>query len=230
LVAKHDLGSCVVRHESSSLSGVTEKMIVHFIWVGNQKISQPFLSNLENFKSLNGDEEILEWDEEHLLPLIKSYGREDLYLSSSIFHKLQIARYTILDYYGGIYTDYDVEWKVPIKEGLGSRIEKDLCLIKRRSLYFYKREESVLRMDLLDDYVIFAKPGITNGFIDYSLNRAIDKTRIKECQTEPFSVYSLTEWVHDSKLNFGFFDHTEIYDGGECKIALHANKKTWEGK
>lgn len=205
-------------------------MIVHFIWVGDQKIPQPFLSNLQDFKNLNPLEEILEWDDIHLIPLMKSYGRYELYESLGIFHKLQLARYTVLDYYGGIYTDYDVHWKVPIVEGLGSRKEKSISLIKRRSLYFYKKDESVLKTDLLDDYVIFANPGITNQFIDYSLNRFLDKSRIKECETEPFSVYSLTEWIHDSNLDFGFFNHNEIYDSGECSIAFHENKKTWGGK
>ena len=230
MVAALDLGSSVERRGGSSPSWVTQKMIVHFIWVGDRKIPQHFLFNLEKFKSLNPSEEILEWGDEHLIPLIKSYGREELYFSSGIFHKLQIARYTVLDYYGGIYIDYDLNWKVSVKEGLGLRTERDLCLIKRRSLYFYKKEESILKIDLLDDYVIFAKPGITNGFIDYSLNRFLDKSRIKECQTEPFSVYSLTEWVHDSQFDFDCFDHTEIYDSGECKLAYHDNKKTWEGK
>lgn len=205
-------------------------MIVHFIWVGDLKIPQPFLSNLREFKDLNPSEEILEWDDNHLVPLIKSYGRQDLYNKSSIFHKLQIARYTVLDYYGGIYTDYDVKWKVPVNDSIGERIKKDLILIKRKSLYFYKKQESVIKKDLLDDYVIFAKPGITNKFLDYSLSRMNDGSRIKECQTEPFSVYSLTEWVHDSSLDFGYFDHHEIYDSGECKLAYHDNKKTWEGK
>lgn len=205
-------------------------MVVHFIWVGDQKIPQPFLSNLENFKSLNPFDEILQWDDEHLLPLIKSYGRDDLYKSSNIFHKLQIARYTVLDYYGGIYTDYDVEWKIPLINALENRTENDLLFIKRRSLYFYKKENSVIKTSLLDDYVIFAKPGITNEFLDYSLKRFSDKSRIKECQTEPFSVYSLTEWIYDSDFKFDCFSSDEIYDSGECSIAFHENKKTWEGK
>jgi hypothetical protein len=208
-------------------------MIVHFIWVGDQKIPESFLSNLEDFKSLNPSDEILEWDDAHLKPLMKSYGREDLYRSSNIFHKLQLARYTVLDHYGGLYTDYDVRWKVPIVDSLGERIHKDLVFIKRKSLYFYKKPESVIKIDLLDDYVIFAKPGITNGFLDYSLSRLEDRSRLKECQTEPFSVYSLTEWAFDLEKfeffeSFGFFDHTEIYNSEECKLAFHDNKKTWE--
>ncbi len=205
-------------------------MIVHFIWVGELKIPQPFMSNLEKFKDLNPDHEVLQWDDDHLHPLIKSYGREDLYSSSSIFHKLQIARYTVLDYYGGIYTDYDVEWKIPVSDALGTRSEKELVFVKRRSLYFYKKNDDVIKTDLLDDYVIFANPGITNGFLDYSLDRFLDKSRIKDCQTEPFSVYSLTEWIYDSSFNFGCFIPDEIYDSGECTIAFHDNKKTWEGK
>jgi hypothetical protein len=46
-------------------------------------------------------------------------------------------------------------------------------------------------------------------------------------------VYSLTEWAFDLEKfefseSFGFFDHTEIYDNEECKLAFHDNKKTWE--
>lgn len=210
-------------------------MIVHFIWVGENKIPQPFLSNLEDFKKLNPSEEILEWNDTQLIPLIRSYGREDLYFSSSIFHKLQIARYTVLDYYGGLYTDYDIQWKKPIIEGLGKRIESDLTLIKRKSVYFYKtpqcqQGQKVVKTTLLDDYVIFAKSGITNNFLEYCLERSQDKSRIKDSETEPFSVYALTEWVLSNEMKVEYFSADEIYNDDVCTLAYHDNKKTWEIK
>jgi len=57
-------------------------MIIHFIWVGSGEIPQPFLSNFEEFKKMNPNDEILEWRDENLLPLLDRYGRIDLYKSS----------------------------------------------------------------------------------------------------------------------------------------------------
>ena len=236
MVAKPDLGSGVARRESSSLSGVT--MIIHFIWVGSGEIPQPFLSNLEEFKQTNPHEEILEWRDENLLPLLEKYGRRDLYNISSIFHKLQLARYTVLDEYGGLYTDYDVYWKKPILECIGDRINSDFSVIQRKSVYFYKapqswpklrsQENQVVKTILLDDFVLFAKPWITNNFLNFSIGRALDPTRLKDNQTEPFSVYSLTEWVLSLNLNVQYFLPSEIYNDESCTLGYHDNKKSWE--
>ncbi len=238
MVAEPDLGSGVVRRESSSLSGVT--MIIHFIWVGSGEIPQPFLSNFEEFKKMNPNDEILEWRDENLLPLLDRYGRIDLYKSSSIFHKLQLARYTVLDQYGGFYTDYDVYWKKPILECLGERINSDISVIQRKSVYFYRppqswpklrsQEREVIKTTLLDDFVIFAKPEITNNFLKFSIERAKDLTMLKDNLTEPFSVYSLTEWILSLNRDVQYFLPSEIYNDESCTLGYHDNMKTWEIK
>jgi hypothetical protein len=202
-------------------------MLIHFIWVGDNKITDSFIKNIIKVKEDNPEDTIMEWNDESLVPILEKYGRCELYNNSNIFHKLQIARYTVLDFYGGLYTDYDVYWKIPIVKAINSKEDKDLIFIKRNSLFFYKKQEIVLRLSLLDDYVIFAKPNFTDNFLRYSLDRAKDRTRLKEDKTEPFSVYSLTEWVYDSNFDIDYFSHHEIYDNPDCEIACHDNKKTW---
>lgn len=202
-------------------------MTIHFIWVGDNKIPDVFKDNILKVKSDNSEDNIMEWGDESLVPILKSYDMYDLYQKSTIFHKLQIARYTVLDFYGGLYTDYDVYWKLPISDSILDKIDKDLIFIKRNSLFFYKKE-TVIRLSLLDDYVIYAKPNITNNFLKYSLNRATENNRLKQDKTEPFSVYSLTEWIYDSQYEVGYFSHHEIYNNMDSTIAYHDNKKTWQ--
>jgi hypothetical protein len=202
-------------------------MTIHFIWVGDNKIPDVFRDNISKVKSDNSEDNIMEWGDESLVPILKSYDMYDLYQKSTIFHKLQIARYTVLDFYGGLYTDYDVYWKLPISHSILDKLDKDLIFIKRNSLFFYKKE-TVIRLSLLDDYVIYAKPSITNNFLKYSLNRASENNRLKQDETEPFSVYSLTEWIYDSQYEVGYFSHHEIYSNIESTIAYHDNKKTWQ--
>ena len=228
MVAALDLGSSVVRRGGSSPSWVTQKkMKLHFIWVGENETPQPFLSNLEKVKVANPGLEFMEWNDSNLVQILEKYGRKEEYLNSSIFHKLQLARYTVLDLYGGLYSDYDIYWNFPIVQALGERIDSDMVFTQRRSLYFYKNNREIEKLKLLDDYLIYAKPGLTSSFLDFCLERSRQKERLKDDSTEPYSVYALTEWIRESHFDIKYFSEEEIYHDGPCTIAKHDNKKTW---
>lgn len=202
-------------------------MKVHFIWVGENKIPQPFLSNIENIKNQNPELEFEEWDDNSLKSILENYGISNEYSNSNIFHKLQLARYTILDLYGGLYLDYDIYWNLPISQALGERINSDMVFTERRSSYFYKTENSVEKLKLLDDYIIYARPGLTFHFLEFCKIRAKQREKLKEDTTEPYSVYALTEWIRESDYNVQYFSDEEIYHDGPCTLAKHDNKKTW---
>lgn len=121
--------------------------------------------------------------------------------------------------FGGIYSDFDIEWKVPFNVVTDLFDEYELVLPKRKSLYFFNRGQ---KTTMIDDFVIISKPQITKSYLDFCLVREEQK----DDKTEPFSVYALTEWCLGNN-NIGFLTPEQIYDDPTCTFAYHYNKRTW---
>ena len=192
--------------------------LVNYIWVGDNDIPTEFLDNYERTKKLNTTYQFKIWKETDIIDILDNNFKE-LFNSSSLFHKLQIGRYSVANLVGGIVCDFDIEWKVSFDTVYNIKDECDIMFTKRNSLYFFNRGQ---KTTLLDDYVMITKPNITGEFLQFCL----DRTERKEDITEPFSVYALTEWCL-TKDNVGFFEPSEIYDTDNTTIAYHYNKRTW---
>lgn len=191
--------------------------LVHYIWVGDGQIPETFKQNYRKTQELNPGYQFQIWTDEKIVPLLGDF--EELYRRSSIFHKLQLGRYLVLDQKGGICCDFDIEWKVPFDSIYSIFEECDLIFTRRNSFYSYSTPEKIY---LLDDYVIFAKSGLTKKYIEYCLTR----TNSKKDESEPFSPYALTEWcMNNQKVKY--FDSNQIYDDKNCSLAYHYNERTW---
>ena len=192
--------------------------LVHYIWVGENPIPNQFLLNYENTKLHNTTYNFILWRDKDIMENDSDYA--ELYQSSKLFHKLQIARYTIMHKFGGIYTDFDINWKMSFNEVYAMFDDTvNVVLPKRNSLHFYNRG---IKTTLIDDFVIFAKPGIMKNYLLY----CNDRTEERDNETEPFSVYALTEWLL-TQTNVDFLTHQQIDTDENSLIAVHTNKKTW---
>lgn len=191
--------------------------LVHYIWVGTAEVPTHFMLNYENTLEMNRGYSFKLWKDRDILPLLDTYT--DRYITSSIFHKLQIAKYMVSNTFGGIYSDFDIEWKVPFNVVTDLFGEYELVLPKRKSLYFFNRGQ---KTTMIDDFVIISKPQITKSYLDFCLVREEQK----DDKTEPFSVYALTEWCLGNN-NVGFLTPEQIYDDPTCTFAYHYNKRTW---
>lgn len=194
--------------------------LVHYIWVGDRQIPETFKNNYRKAQEFNPGYEFKLWTDNEIIPLLGEF--RELYSNSSIFHRLQFGRYLVLDYLGGICCDFDIEWKKPFDFIYSIFEDCDLIFTRRNSLYSYSSPEKIY---LLDDYVIFAKPGLTKGYIQYCLKR----TAPKKDESEPFSPYALTEWCIDNQ-RVRYFDSSQIYDDKDCSLAYHYNQRTWVEK
>lgn len=191
--------------------------LVHYIWVGTAEVPTHFMLNYENTLEMNRGYSFKLWKDQDILPLLDTYT--DRYITSSIFHKLQIAKYMVSNTFGGIYSDFDIEWKVPFNVVTDLFGEYELVLPKRKSLYFFNRGQ---KTTMIDDFVIISKPQITKSYLDFCLVREEQK----DDKTEPFSVYALTEWCLGNS-NIAFLTPEQIYDDPTCTFAYHYNKRTW---
>lgn len=129
--------------------------------------------------------------------------------------------------FGGIYSDLDIEWKVPFDTICEDIPDCSLVLPKRRGLYFHNRikeDGQVLsqKTTMIDDFVVMSKPGVTKEFLDFCVAR----TERKDHSSEPFSVYALTEWCLN-KTDIHFLTPEQIYDEPECTYGYHYNKQTY---
>lgn len=192
--------------------------IVNYIWVGDGEIPVDFLNNYDKTLHKNPEYKFIIWKESDIIAILNNEFKE-LFKTSSLFHKLQIGRYSVANLVGGIVCDFDIEWKVDFNTMYEIKEDCDLMFTRRKSLYFFNQGQ---KTTMLDDYVIIAKPNLTIDFLKFCLARIDRKNDI----TEPFSVYALTEWCLD-KNNVGFFEPNEIYDNEDVSVAYHYNKRTW---
>jgi len=190
---------------------------VHYIWVGDKDIPERFIKNYNRAKESNTGYNFEIWTEDKLIPILGEFS--NLFLSSTVFHKLQLAKYLVLNYKGGICCDFDIEWKANFDSVYSLFDNCNLIFVRRNSYYSYTPPKKIY---LLDDYVILARPGLTKKYIEYCLAR----TNLREDQAEPFSVYALTEWCLN-RDDVKFFDSSQIYDDPTCSLAYHYNQRTW---
>lgn len=192
--------------------------LVHYIWVGTNPIPPIFLVNYQNTILFNPTYKFILWKDQDIIENSLEYS--ELYKSSKLFHKLQIARYTILHKFGGIYTDFDIRWKIKFDDIYAMFDNVDIILPQRNSLHFYNRG---MKTTLLDDFTIFAKPEIMKQYLTYCTTI---RKEIRDNETEPFSVYALTEWIL-TQTNIGYLTHKQIDVNEDCSVGVHDNKKTW---
>lgn len=190
---------------------------VNYIWVGKDSIPDSFYKNFQSTQDNNPEFQFKIWGDEDIIQNDPEYA--DLFMKSSIFHKLQIGRYTIMNSHGGIYTDFDIEWKVPFKDIYNSiEGDPDMVFVYRNSLHFYDKGK---KTTLVDDFFSIAKPENTKKYLKYC-----EKRTERRDPTEPFSVYALTEWLLNIE-NVKFLTHHQIDTKESSIFGVHANKKTW---
>lgn len=191
--------------------------LVHYIWVGTAEVPAQFMFNYEHTQNLNPEYEFKVWKDSDILPILGDYA--ELFTTSSLFHKLQLAKYMISHTFGGVYSDFDIEWKVSFDHISNLFQDTNLVLPKRRSLYFFNKGQ---KTTMVDDFVIMSAPNLMKSFLDFCVVR----TERKDDKTEPFSVYALTEWcLGQDKIEF--LTPEQIYDDPKCTFGYHYNKRTW---
>ena len=192
--------------------------LVNYIWVGSSPIPDKFYSNFEKAQQMNPEFVFKLWRDTDIVQNTEKY--REIYNSLSIFHKLQIGKYTIMNSHGGIYSDFDIDWKVPFSIVYDSiEGDPDMVFMYRDSLHFYNMG---MKTTLVDDFFSITKPGNTHKYLTYCEQRTERRDNI----TEPYSVYALTEWLLNVD-NVKFLTHKQIDVSAESLFGIHDNKRTW---
>lgn len=209
-------------------------MIIHFIWIGNDEIFQQYISNYQKCIKLNNGFDSLIWRNEDCLRLLEQYNLVEQWSKLTFICKCNFLKYLILDKFGGIYTDFDILWKVPFYKIINDFdfSQKDIILTSISNSYIYKNNVG----SLMDDPFIISKPNIFKKCIDYCLNRTNLKydgeyyhktNQLMTHKLEPVGPFGLTEWLIEKNINFTHFPQETLLDN-KGYFGVHAQKTNWK--
>jgi hypothetical protein len=200
-------------------------MNVHYIWIGGSDIPINYLNNFQNCVKLNPSFTFKIWKNEECLALVEEYKLIETFTPLSFICKYNLIKYIILHKFGGIYTDFDIEWKISFNEIM----EK----------YNFPNVDIVLSSTLtpiMDDPFIISKPNIFGGLINYCKNRTelkydgelyVETGKLEIHKSEPFGPFGLTEWIKN--INYISVSQKLLLDDNGS-YGIHSQKSGWRAK
>ncbi len=188
-------------------------MIVHTMWLGTD-IPIRYQKNIKIHRDLNPDCYFMHWSDRDAESLLAECKLLDLYNTLSFINRFNLVKYTILDKFGGVYTDLDIRWKVPFTRIMSEHGFGNVDLILSHSAYpnFYIEGRN---LPMLDDPFLIVKTGIMKGCIDYRLERKnlrIDPSTNEIHKAEPIGPFLLSEWAYSTKAKTGVFNQEKNLD------------------
>ena len=208
-------------------------MLIHYIWIGSNTIPQEYLFNLEKCKQLNPTYEFKIWRDEDCVNLLDDY---DYWFSlPTLISKTGYLRYLILDKFGGIYSDFDIEWKVPFNVILNKHKTNNKLLLTVNP--FASTIIDNKNIYLLDDPFIYSEPNILGDCIHYCKNRTELKNdgdwylktgELRQHPLEPIGPFGLTEWVYYNNIDIDFFSQVGFIDQFQGKYGIHKQQTNWK--
>lgn len=100
-----------IREEQMSLDSNNEQVIpkkIHYCWFGNNDMPKQFVQNIESWKKYCPDYEIIRWDESNY-DITKNKYMKQAYENKMWGFVSDYVRVDVVNQYGGIYLDTDVE-------------------------------------------------------------------------------------------------------------------------
>lgn len=188
--------------------------MIHTIWLGTD-IPVRYQQNINILRKLNPNYPHIHWQDNDLSKILKEYDIEEVYNSVNFISKFNLIKYTILDKYGGIYTDLDIKWKKPFDQIMYDHNfnTNNIDIILTHSLYpnFYIDNKLY---NLLDDPFIISKKGILKDCIEYRNKRTlrIDPTTNQVHKAEPIGPFLLSEWAYKNNIRMSVFNQDRYLD------------------
>ena len=208
-------------------------MLIHYIWIGSNTIPQEYLFNLEKCKQLNPTYEFKIWRDEDCVNLLDDY---DYWFSlPTLISKTGYLRYLILDKFGGTYSDFDIEWKVPFNVILNEHKTNNKLLLTVNP--FASTIIDNKNIYLLDDPFIYSEPNILGECIQYCKNRVelkkdgdwyLKTGKLRQHLLEPIGPFGLTEWVYYNNIDIDFFSQVGFIDQFKGKYGIHKQQTNWK--
>lgn len=189
--------------------------MIHTIWLGTD-IPVRYQQNINILRKLNPNYPHIHWQDRDLPKILKEYDIEEVHNSVNFISKFNLIKYTILDKYGGIYTDLDIKWKKSFDQIMYDHNfnTNNIDIILTHSAYsnFYIDDK---HYNLLDDPFIISKKGIMKDCIEYRNKRTlrIDPDTNQVHKAEPIGPFLLSEWAYKNNIRMSVFNQDRYLDG-----------------
>lgn len=102
---------------------------IHQIWYSEKPMPEVFLPLIDSWREFNPNYNYILWKKCEVDDLIRNHYSDKQSIFNDVLYDIQkvdIARYLILDYTGGVYIDLDYECLKPIDDLIN---KKNLCLV-----------------------------------------------------------------------------------------------------
>ena len=186
--------------------------MIHTIWLGSD-IPVRYHNNIKTHRQLNLGFQFVHWSDNDVINILNEYNSIDTYNTLPFLGRFNLAKYTILDKFGGVFTDLDIKWKKSFIQIMNEHNFNDVDLILTYTGYsgFYLNDE---RKFLLDDPFVIAKKEVLKKCLDYRLNRTlrIDPDTNEVHKSEPIGPFLLSEWVYNNNIKVSSFSQKNYLD------------------
>lgn len=203
---------------------------IHYFWFGRKDIPKQFQENIESWKNACPDYEIVRWDESNYDYRKNPYMRQ-AYESEKWGFVPDYARLDVINTYGGIYLDTDVELIKPLDDFLQFKLFcgfEDLKAVNF-GLGFGGTAENVILQEMMELYeeIDFIKPDKTMNLVPSPVY-----------QTKILAKHGLirngNSQYHEDFVAFSpeFFSPINAYGFGritENTFSIHQYAATWFG-
>lgn len=210
-------------------------MKVNYIWIGTQEVPSKYISNLQKCASLNPNFQFQVWRNEECINLLQENNLFDYWTTLSFICKCNLLKYLILDKFGGIYTDFDIAWKVPFIKILNdfnfANVDLIATILDSNPIIVGNQP-----INLVDDPFLASKSNILGNCIEYCKNRTdlkydgeiyLSTKELKTHKTEPIGPFGLTEWILNSNIKVSTFTQSTLLDHNGF-FGVHDQKMNWK--
>jgi hypothetical protein len=210
-------------------------LIVHYVWLGKNEVPQEYLKNFNSSLHINYEFYHKIWNDNNAEELLRKYNVLDYSSTLSFISKYNLIKYLILHEQGGIYSDFDIKWKVPFTKILQQYNFNQIDFLTTIQTTGMMHVEGI-QVPILDDPFFVSKKNILGSCVTFCRSRTElifdgelynEKGILKHHSSEPIGPFGLTQWAAKTKQKFGFFTQKEYLDE-KGWYGIHAQKMTWK--
>jgi len=206
--------------------------VAHFIWFQGTPPSK-YLLTIEQFIEKNPNFSIYIWSEKTLLPLLKNNHifHNAIQRCKYMIQKIDIYKYVVLYYFGGIYLDLDIVVESTFSDTFLNEINQYDLVFSKIKIFQY------IPVDLINNGIIFAKKGsplLIKVVDDINWNQPFYKTKDWKVLDTAGPLY-VTRWCKENNIKTIDQKYVEgrplfyLYNNNEYKgkYITHLHHNNW---
>jgi hypothetical protein len=213
-------------------------MNISFVWIGGN-VPSSFIKNYKTTVNLNSHHSVRLFQDADIEHLAKLYNILGIYQKLNLVNRVNLAKYLVLHYYPGVYSDIDIRWKVGV-DGLLNDLpttfynkaywpnhfmsDNNPEWISCVRPYIWDKEEEYCYT--FDDHLVYAGDGASKKLIDFCLSRLASRDFFSNFFFEPFGPISITKLIYNKGLRARGWNDKQVQANGI--YCIHDSTRLWD--